>query len=135
MGMSVTVVCGANAVFYVYLVAAAISLYCDSSYLRDSYTSTRLKNVSALLRIGQEASEPATYFYTSMRCALDWTQLLFWPGQCLELPLTLRRLAKEEEPFCSCTLQLQKSRHRLKSQLPDHGRLLNQIKFKIHFFQ
>lgn len=53
---------------------------------------TRHKNVRALLKSGQEASEPQAYFYTCMRSVLASARLLFWSGQCLELPFILKRL-------------------------------------------
>lgn len=55
---------------------------------------TRHKNVRALLRSGQEASELATYFYTCMRSALDLAGLLFWSDQCLELPFIVKSWEK-----------------------------------------
>lgn len=49
----------------------------------------------------QEVCEPVAYFYTHTRCAWDWARLLFWWGQCLELPFMLLRLREKEEERCS----------------------------------
>lgn len=60
----------------------------------------------SIVKEQQEVSEPAAYFYTRMRCALEGARLLFWSGQCLELSFMLPRLGKKEEECCSWRGQL-----------------------------
>lgn len=48
-------------------------------------------------------------------CALDGARLLFWPGQCLELPFMLPRLGEEEEECCSWRGQLPENAGRASS--------------------
>lgn len=64
--------------------------------------------MSALLRSGQEASEPAAYFYTCMRSG---------PGRAIVLvrsvsaaSLHVKEAGKREEAGCSWTPQLQRRR-------------------------
>lgn len=93
---------------------------------------TRHKNERALLRSGQEASEPAAYFYTCIISALDSARLLFWSGQCLELPLILKRLGEKGRGLLQLDTTTVETLTQIsqKCLLPDHVRIENSTIFK-----
>lgn len=103
------------------------------SLVSKSRPATRQRHIKMeghCLRSGQEASEPAAYFYPRVRCALDWARLLFWSGQCLELPFTLQRPRERGEGPAAAGRRSCTNAGALKPLLPDR-RATGEDKFKL----